>query len=193
MGTSASDKELTNQDIVVLAAYAVGGDAHYVDTEDVAIEASRLAPGRFSWRKYKDQVNIDTVRKRLWDAAKKDGLLIGSEKQGWLLTEAGISFAQAITDRAQNEDLSKVRQSQREQTWTRRERLRMRSETAFQKWEKGRVDDITAVEAERLFRIDDYVIGEARKARIKRAIETFRADTELGAAVKDISVLVRNR
>jgi len=193
MEITVSEKVLTNQDIVVLAAYAVGGDAHYVDTEDVAIEASKLAPGRFNWRKYKDQVNIDTVRKRLWDAAKKDGLLVGSEKQGWLLTEAGIAFAEANAERSQIGDLGRVRQSQREQTWTTRERIRMRSEVAFQKWEQGRAKEITAVEAERLFRIDDYVIGKARKARIKRAIETFRADAELGAAVKDISLLVRNR
>ena len=63
-------KQLTNQNIVVLAVYAIGGADRYVDTEDIAIEAAKLAPGRFSWRKYKDQINIDTVRKRL-DLAKK--------------------------------------------------------------------------------------------------------------------------
>ena len=67
----------------------------------------------------------------------------------------------------------------------------MHSETAFQKWTEGRLTEITHVEAERLFRIDDYIIGEARKARIKRAVETFRADPELGPAINDIASLVR--
>ncbi len=59
------------------------------------MKANELAPGRFTWRKYKDQVNIDTVRKRLWDATKpeKGSLLIGSERTGWRLTKVGYLFA----------------------------------------------------------------------------------------------------
>ena len=190
-----SAKELNNQGIVVLAVYAVGGADHFVDTEDVAIQAAQIAPGRFSWRKYKDQINIDTVRKRLWDAVKnKDApLLLGSEKEGWLLTESGLEFCKANSDRVQNEDLTRTRQSQREQTWATRERARMVSEVAFQKWEAGQSSQITPVEAERLFRIDDYVIGKARALRLKRAVDTFAHDPILGNAIKDISQLVRDR
>jgi hypothetical protein len=187
--------ELNNQDIVVLAVYAVGGADRYADTEDVAIEAAKIAPGRFSWRKYKDQINIDTVRKRLWDAAKnKDGpLLLGSEKEGWLLTDAGLEFAKANAGRVTSEDLQRTRQSQREQTWTTRERARMANEAAFQKWKSGEFETITSVEAERLFRIDDYVIGKARASRLKRALDTFTNDPVLGEAIKDIAQLVRDR
>lgn len=188
-------RELNNQDIVVLAVYAIGGADRYVDTEDVAVQAAELAPGRFSWRKYKQQINIDTVRKRLWDAAKNKGgpLLLGSEKEGWLLTEAGLEFSKANASRLLSEDLQRTRQSQREQTWTTRERARMMSEVAFQKWNSGQPDEITPVEAERLFRIDDYVIGKARASRLKRALDTFANDPVLGGAVKDIAKLVRDR
>ena len=188
-------KEFNNQDIVVLAVYAVGGADRYVYTEDVAVQAAKIAPGRFSWRKYKEQINIDTVRKRLWDAAKnKDGpLLLGSEKEGWLLTEAGLEFSKANAERAGSEDLQRTRQSQREQTWTTRERARMVSEQAFEKWNRGQLDQITSVEAERLFRIDDYVIGKARAARLKRALDAFANDAVLGSAIKDIAKLVRDR
>jgi hypothetical protein len=187
-------KELNNQDIVVLAVYAVGGADQYVDTEDVAVQAAKIAPGRFSWRKYREQINIDTVRKRLWDAAKKAGpFLLGSEKQGWLLTEAGLEFCKANSERAESEELQRTRHSQREQTWTTRERARIVNEEAFKKWESGHPDQITSVEAERLFRIDDYVIGKARAARLKRALDTFANDPVLGGAIKDISRLVRDR
>ena len=57
---------LANHELVVLAAYLAGAQSNSVDTEDIAIKANDLAPGRFSWRKYKDQINIDTVRKRLF-------------------------------------------------------------------------------------------------------------------------------
>ena len=88
---------LANHEIVVLAAYLIGGQYKYVDTEDIAVKANELAPGRFSWRKYKDQINIDTVRKRLWDATKaeKGAYLIGTERGGWLVSEGGCRFAEA--------------------------------------------------------------------------------------------------
>jgi hypothetical protein len=66
------DRPLPNHELVVLAAYLAGAQSTPADTEDIAIKANVLAPGRFSWRKYKDQINIDTVRKRLWDATKAE-------------------------------------------------------------------------------------------------------------------------
>jgi len=82
---------------VVVAALLAGAKTASVDTEDIAMKANELAPGRFTWRKYKDQINIDTVRKRLWDATKpeKGSLLIGSEKMGWRLTKVGFVFARS--------------------------------------------------------------------------------------------------
>ena len=60
-----AQKALANHEVVTLAAYLLGGDTQKVDTEDIAVKANELAPGRFTWRKYHDQINIDTVRKRL--------------------------------------------------------------------------------------------------------------------------------
>ena len=84
-----SFKDLPNHHIVTLAVYLLGGDARKIDTEDIAKKANELAPGRFTWRKYSDQINIDTVRKRLWDAMRTDkgGLLKGTERGGWILTD----------------------------------------------------------------------------------------------------------
>ena len=56
--------------IVTLAVYLLGGDQKVIDTEDVAVKAYQLAPGRFSWRKYPDQVNLELVRVYL-SAGKK--------------------------------------------------------------------------------------------------------------------------
>lgn len=65
-----SCKDLSNHEIVTLAVFLLGGDSQRIDTEDTAIKANELAPRRFTWRKYPDQINIETVRKRLWDARK---------------------------------------------------------------------------------------------------------------------------
>lgn len=193
--TVAGNDRLTNEGLVVLAAYVAGGANGYADTEDIAVAANRLAPGRFSWRKYRDQINIDTVRKRLWDAARESsgGLLTGSEKQGWLLTEAGLAFCKTHEKHLDGQASRQDRFSRQEQSWIVRERARMSTEVAFAKWSDGKAHEITPVEAERFFRIDDYVIGKSRAARLERATQAFNADEVYGPAVREIARLVRER
>lgn len=187
--------DLPNHEIVVLAAYLAGGWYRYADTEDIAVKANELAPGRFTWRKYKDQINIDTVRKRLWDATKhkKGAYLIGTEKGGWLVTEIGCQFAEANVTKLEWLDLSKTRLSRNEEMWLGRERIRMMSEAAYRKFAAGEAREITASEAERFFRVDDYVIGDARKGKIERAKNTFANEPDLSTAIQAISKLVRDR
>lgn len=105
-----------NHELVVLAAYLAGAQKSAADTEDIAIKANELAPGRFSWRKYKDQINIETVRKRLWDATKADNgaYLIGSEKADWRLSKAGYDFARRKIKTVAPADLAKQRKSKTE-------------------------------------------------------------------------------
>lgn len=88
-------RALSNIEIVALALYALGGDSRFVDTEDIAMKANELTPGRFTWAKYPEQVNIHTIMTHLWDAksGRKGNLLVGSEKEGWMLTAGGLDLA----------------------------------------------------------------------------------------------------
>ena len=164
--------DFANHEVVTLATYLAGGRSTYVDTEDIAMKANELAPGRFAWRKYKDQINIETVRKRLWDAAKpeKGGYLTGSERDGWLLTQAGLKFCKSNLPALKPLQNVKRRYSKREGGWIKLERLRLLAEPAFQKFSVGRTNEISAIEAERFFRVDDYVTGNARKSKSKKHI-----------------------
>ena len=105
-------KNLSNHEIVTLSVYLLGGESRHVDTEEVAVKANELAPGRFTWRKYPDQINIENVRTFLSDAKKsKNGsYLAGSGKDGWILTEKGFDFAQR---RAKETETEKRRRSSR--------------------------------------------------------------------------------
>lgn len=189
------EARLNNAQIAVLAAYLVGASKAHADTEDVAVKAAELAPGRFSWRKYPDQINIETIRKRLWDAAseKMGGLLTGSERDGWLLTEAGLNFCREHSEQLGKTGEEQVRLSQREQAWATRERVRMQAEVAYKKWANGRPDEIQHVEAERFFRIDDYIVGNLRRSRISRARDIFAVDAEMSKAITEIAKKVRDR
>src|SRR6266487_1321916 len=125
---------LANHEIVTIALLLCGGDARSIDTEDIAVKANEIAPGRFSWRKYPDQINIDTVRKRLWDARKDDkcGFVLGSEKDGWQLTEKGLKFAKKARKSAKG-GYPAARSSLRERRFARAEKLRMLETDAFAK------------------------------------------------------------
>jgi hypothetical protein len=195
MSKADGKKELANHEIVTLAVYLLGGDTQRVDTEDIAVKANELAPGRFTWRKYRDQINIDTVRKRLWDAASatKAEYLAGSEKQGWILTTAGLKFATTNIASIGSTDLSKDRLGLKEKQWLRSERVRMLCSEAYTKAESGRTDAVTVQEAEEFFRIDAYVTGEARDQKIIRALTAFGDDKELGEAVKVLARKLRER
>jgi hypothetical protein len=177
---------LSNHEIVTLAVYLLGGDTQRVDTEDIAIKANELAPGRFTWRKYPNQINIDTVRKRLWDAATpaKGEYLAGSEREGWMLTCAGLRFATSNIASAESADLSKERLGLKQKQWLRNERVRMLSSDAFAKIQNGAAHTVTSREAEEFFRIDAYVANNSREQKITRALSAFGNDEELGSAVK---------
>ena len=186
-------KGLSNHEIVTLAVYLLGGDTQYVDTEDVAVKANEIAPGRFTWRKYSDQINIENVRAFLSDA-KKDkngGFLRGAGKDGWLLTESGAAFAKAGVASLENVDLSRERLSVKDKTWLQHERTRMLGSEAFAKFSSGMMDAITTQEAESFFRLDVYVTGNAREDKIVRALNAFGSDPELGPAVKTLAPKVR--
>ncbi len=188
MGLSRAS--LSNHEIVTIATYLVGGDVRHVDTEDVAIKANELAPGRFTWRKYRDQINLEIIRVYLSDAKKlaKGGYLLGSGNDGWLLTEAGLRFAKSQVRDLPGIDLSRRSLSQREQQQHRLERVRMLSSEAYGKFRAGDIDSVTIQEAEAFFRLNEYVVGKARQQKVARMVNTYADDPELGDAIK---VLVR--
>ncbi|MGB9369333.1 MAG: hypothetical protein WCE79_25325 [Xanthobacteraceae bacterium] len=184
-----------NHELVVLATYLAGGAKAASDTEDIAIKANELAPGRFTWRKYSDQINIDTVRKRLWDATKpeKGSYLIGSERTGWRLTKAGFDFARRRIGKLSTSELSKPRKSKEESASQTREIRRLVQEDAFLKFHRGQQNEITKSDAERFFRIDDYVTGKSRAAKIERFRIIASRNSELSDAINFLSGLVRER
>lgn len=183
---AVSCKGLSNHEIVTLAVFLLGGDSQRIDTEDAAMKANELAPRRFTWRKYPKQINIETVRKRLWDARKpeKGGYLVGSDKAGWSLTQAGLSFARSKVSVLDRASLTRKPLNTKERNWFRRERERMLGSEAYQKFAVGESDKISIQEAQAFFRVDAYVTGEARSEKLLRARNVFGEDPDLGPLIK---------
>lgn len=82
-------------EIVAVVVYLLGGHTRSVDTEDVAIKANAMAPGRFVWRKYPEHIDLQAVRFALENAKREHcGYLIGTGNEGWMLSKLGLEFAQ---------------------------------------------------------------------------------------------------
>jgi hypothetical protein len=67
----------------------------------------------------------------------------------------------------------------------------MRGETALAKARDG--EEITVAEAERFFRLDDYVIGAARERKIRLAENAFHDDPEIGPVLTKIAAIARSK
>jgi hypothetical protein len=180
--------DLSNSEIVVIAAFRAGAAGLYADTEDIAVKANEIGPGRFTWKKYPEQINIDTVRKRLWDARKR-GHLLGSERDGWLLTESGVTFARQYKRKLGTE--TTIRLSLNERKWRRMEKARLLTTAAHLKFSSGGASGITARESRGFFRIDAYVGKSAIENKILRIVNAFSDDHEIGPTVKHVARLVR--
>jgi len=185
--------KLLNHEIMTLAVFILGGATKKINTEDVAIKANELAPGRYVWRNYKDQINIEIIRAFLSDAKKdKYGrLLTGSGTHGWMLTEAGLEFAVANSGDLRSADLSGEQRPKVEKNWSRAERQRLIGTSAFKKFVADRADDISDSEANSFFRIDEYVSVDTRERKIQRVVNEFMADSELGPVVKSLAPRAR--
>lgn len=191
----AGGRSLSNLEIVTLATFLLGGDAHYVDTEDIAVKADKLAPGKFTWVKYKNQINIHIVKTHLWDAKseRKGSLLLGSEKEGWMLTANGLALARSRVDALKDMKAARRKLSEPEKQFMRTERSRLLRSEAYRKIAAGEVQGVTHEEAEAFFRLNGYVVGKARDRKVLRLLNIFGDDPELGTAVQTLAEKVRSR
>jgi hypothetical protein len=175
-------KEPSQAEVVTLAVYFLGGAQRAIDTEDVAVEAHRLAPGRFSWRKHPDQINLELIRVYLSDAKIKHELLLGSGKTGWRLTQRGLKWSEQAAASPSVSDSSRTRAQSRsgsvdEQRW-RRERSRILATEAWKVWASGQ-RSIPNAAAKEVFRIDSYARGNLLETKLTRLRAMFSDDDEL--------------
>jgi len=185
-----SNKRHSNQEIVTIAVFLLGGASVPVDTEDVAMKANEIAPGRFTWRKYKSQVNIEAVRKRLWDAKRLESIN-GSERSGWTVTQRGLRLAKELHPKLDQVRFSEGRLSLKEKQWRAAERRRLLGSEAFKYFRMNGEKGVKMQEAQAFFRLDDYVIGELRERKILRILDAFSGDKQLGQAVTQLAEIVR--
>lgn len=184
-----NDKSISNHELVALAVFLLGGATRPIDTEDIAKKADELAPGRFSWRKYKDQINLELIRVFLSDAKKeKNGALVdGSGSLGWQLTQNGLTKSKQLRSHVKNVNLVRETVSPAEKKWRSTEKTRLLSSDAFQIFSKTGISSVPLHAIEAFFRLNDYILGAARERKVNRVHNAFSDDAVLGEAVKNFA------
>jgi hypothetical protein len=184
---------LTNAEIVTWAVSLLGGGHRRVDTEDIAYKAFQLAPKRFSWRKYPQQINLELVRVYLSDAKKPEHgeMLTGSGRTGWSLTRKGLAWIASARSRLRELKSTEprtgaFRAGSVDSSRYDRERKRILSLPAWARWSEGD-KSIVLAEAREVFRLDSYATSSVREAKLTRLREMFGEDKELNSFLDHLS------
>jgi hypothetical protein len=159
--------DLSNPQLVTIAVALLGGETGYVDREDIADKVNNIAPGRFNWRKYPERIDMVTVVVGLRDAKKprNGGLLVGSNREGWMLSPAGLKWLRTL-------DLSTVQSVQSVKhrkdsiaAAQEAERARLHITRAYELFSKGRPEEITPQDFYEFARVNQYFQTKARQRR----------------------------
>jgi len=173
MKKSANPKnqDYTNRDIIIIAVYQLGGALRHIHLEDVAMKAADLSPRRFCWKKYPDQINLESVRISLKnELGLPNRRVLGSIRDGWMLTPDGLSWCLASASSGNNQTLVDE---------LHREINRAKKTAAFSKVISGRGGEVSVIEVEALLRVNDYFTARDRRERILALANAAVLDSQL--------------
>lgn len=169
--------ELSNVEILTLVIYQLGGSVNPVDLEDAAIEAFALAPKKFSWIKYEDQIDLRIVQYAIRDACKPDvKYLKGTSKQGYMLTQGGLNWAKQYDEKRQ---LTTTSRRMSPSNLILREEMRLEKTQAYQKFISGEQDKITMMDFREFTRVNDYFPKYIKDQRYEKIENTVREVDDL--------------
>ena len=63
-------KNILNINEILLSSIYSRRIKEFLDTEDIAQKAFEISPSKLSWKKYKDQIDLNKVKVNLYSASK---------------------------------------------------------------------------------------------------------------------------
>lgn len=168
----------TNRDIATMALYLLGGALRHVHLEDVAMKAVELSPKKFRWKKYPEQINLESVRVTLKDESSLvNRRVMGGIRDGWMLTPSGLSWC--IATAGVSVDQALIDQLHLEVD-------RAKKTTAFRKATDGRGQDVSNAEVETLLRINEYFTDRDRRERALALANAAVLDSQLHSVLSNL-------
>ncbi len=170
-----NEKPLTNKQLATVALYLLHGDTRSVDTEDLAMKMVALAPGRFHWRKYPDQINIELIRASAADLLKqRPPLAVGGVRYGWMLTPAGVAWCQQ--GQIARDEMAIA--SERE--------IHLRHTDAYRKYASGQRDAITVFDVRRVLQVDEYTSKRRHREQQQLVENVASRDSDMEQFVRSL-------
>jgi hypothetical protein len=166
------DDRLTAGDYALFALHSLGGGEHDVDLEDIAVEAFRLAPSMFSWRRHKELPSIEAVRIsfRNLEATHRAQLVVSHRGHDRMLTPTGIKRAQQVRQLIGVDQGPAVDHALRRPI--NRELGRMSNHPAYLQWKEGGVARLDRLDLGDLL----HVVSGAPVAAYQQAL--MRAESQ---------------
>lgn len=177
-----SDHTMSNVHLVTIAIANLGGHEKYVDVEDIAIQVNQLAPGKFSWRKYPQYIDLQVVNYALQDARRErnGGLIVGRSSKGWMLSLAGMEWINSLD--TTGKDAGRELVSYRKGSLLRSQELelnRLRRTEAFDLYLSNRTEELTLIDLYKFARINEYFPAKTRLRRFTFIQSVVKTDAEL--------------
>ncbi len=173
--------ELSNVQIVLLAIFDLGGETNSIDIEDIAIKVYEYAPEKFSWRKYKDKIDLRVVTYAIKDAMKpKRGpsLVSGNYSHVFMLTADGFSLVKSLATTSESIKSSSYRNRSIAEKLI-LEKNRLASSTAYIKYISGESENITFGDFQDFARVNEYFPAHALQRRYALISNVVRDDEKL--------------
>lgn len=176
------DNTLSNIQLVTIALGNLGGHEKQIDTEDIAIHVDELAPGKFSWRKYPQHIDLQVVNQSLQDARRErnGGLVLGNSARGWTLSQAGMEWIKN-TNIADNRSLADLVSFRRGSLLLSQELeiRRLLDTNAFALFCEGKTVKLTRNDFFNFAKINEYFPQKARQRRFTFIESTISENEQL--------------
>ena len=165
---------LNINEILLSSIYSLGGSREYLDTEDIAQKAFKISPTKLSWKKYKDQIDLNKVKVNLYSASKNK-FVYGNEKKGWMLTDKGMDIIKGSKNKANG---FKLRMTKMDKIEREREIDRISKNTAYLNYINSKVKP-TYRQMQSVFKVDSYTNLDNKKKRIRKVINLCKDDVKI--------------
>lgn len=133
--------------------------------EDIAIKNKEMFPNFFTWSKHKANIDLRQFM-RTMDNLKKYEFVEGSNTTTWSLTKKGMKLAEEISKYKLNITTKKRRNA----NFYSRELRRLYVSDAYLKFKNNRLNEISEIDLNYLFRIDNYSSDEQSLLRNKERL-----------------------
>lgn len=183
------NNKFSNQEIVTIALYNLGGGIGSFDIESIAKEADKLAPGRFRWKTDPNMISDSNTWDALSNARKKKYILQQAQEKNtdsYLLTEDGVEFARRNLKKVKDFDQGKTRIPISKELYD-NTKLRLISSSAYKKAREDKLEQISQREYNDFFIINDYMKNIKKNEKIQKLKNLFISDKELKIIIDKIA------